>query len=147
MTQITLPNEAATLALGAAMAAHMEIGDTLALRGDLGAGKTTLARGLIATLSGETDVPSPTYTLVQTYDTPKGELWHGDMYRLERPQDCIELGLEDAFLDCICVIEWPNKLGSFLPEMCINITITFDGAGRVARIKGAKDWIKDLSLT
>lgn len=147
LTQIDLPNEAATLALGAAVAAHMEIGDTLALRGDLGAGKTTLARGLIGALSGEGDVPSPTYTLVQTYETPKGELWHGDMYRLEQPQDCIELGLEDAFLDCICVIEWPDKLGGFLPDTAVNITIIFDGAGRVARIEGAKQWIKDLSLT
>ena len=73
------------------------------------------------------------------------------MYRLEQPQDCLELGLEDAFLDCICVIEWPDKLGAFLPESAINITITFDGPnrdmGRSARIEGAKDWIKELSLT
>ena len=151
LTQINLPNEAATLALGAALASHLAAGDTLALRGELGAGKTTLARGIITALSGETDVPSPTYTLVQTYESARGELWHGDMYRLARPQDCLELGLEDAFLDCICVIEWPDKLGAFLPESAINITITFDGPnrdmGRSARIEGAKDWIKDLSLT
>ena len=123
------------------------MGDTLALRGNLGAGKTTLARGLISALSGESEVPSPTYTLVQTYETPKGELWHGDMYRLDRPEDCIELGLEDAFLDCICIIEWPDKLGDFLPRASIDVTILFDGPGRVACIKGAKDWIKGLSLT
>lgn len=147
LTHINLPNEAATLSLGAALAHFMAVGDSLALRGDLGAGKTTLARGLIGALSGETDVPSPTYTMVQTYDTPKGELWHGDMYRLERPQDCIELGLEEAFLDCICLIEWPDKLGGYLPKDAINITIAFDGTGRAARIEGAKKWIKDLCLT
>jgi tRNA threonylcarbamoyladenosine biosynthesis protein TsaE len=146
LTQITLPDEAQTLALGAALAARLTAGDCLALRGGLGVGKTTLARGLITALSGETDVPSPTYTLVQSYDTPKGELWHGDMYRLERPEDCLELGLEDAFLDAICLIEWPDKLGAFLPETAINLTIEFADEGRVARLEGAQHWIKDFSL-
>lgn len=149
--QINLGDEAATLALGAAIAAHIAAGDVLALRGDLGAGKTTLARGIITALlsglAGETEVPSPTYTLVQSYDTPKGELWHGDMYRLERPEACIELGLEDAFLDCICLIEWPDKLGGFLPETAINLTLRFDGDGRAARIEGSKNWIEDLDIT
>ena len=144
--QINLPDEAATLALGALLAEHIAVGDCLALRGDLGAGKTTLARGMIAALTNESDVPSPTYTLVQSYETPKGELWHGDMYRLERPEDCAELGLEDAFLDCICLIEWPDKLGSFLPKSAINITLSFDGGGRMARIGGAPSWIADLSV-
>ena len=142
LTQIDLPNEAATLALGAAMAAHVAVGDTLALRGDLGAGKTTLARGLIGALSGEMDVPSPTYTLVQTYETPKGELWHGDMYRLEQSQDCIELGLEDAFLDCICLIEWPDKLGGYLPSRHLRITLAQDGESdtRTLEIIGDATW-------
>jgi len=148
---IHLADEAATLALGAALAAHIAVGDCLALRGDLGAGKTTLARGLITALrkdkTDDTDVPSPTYTLVQIYDTPKCELWHGDMYRLERAEDCIELGLEDAFLDCICLIEWPDKLGTFLPETAISVTLSFGGAGRTARIEGGVNWIEDLDVT
>ena len=142
--KINLPDEAATLAFGAALAGTLAAGDVLALRGDLGAGKTTLARGVITALMGDVDVPSPTYTLVQSYDTPKGELWHGDMYRLERPEACIELGLEDAFLDCICLIEWPDKLGKFLPRNAVNITLSFDGHGRTARIEGAPSWIAAL---
>lgn len=147
LTQIFLSDEAATLALGAALAANVQMGDTLALRGDLGAGKTTLARGLIFALTGEREVPSPTYTLVQTYDIADGELWHGDMYRLERPEDCLELGLDDAFLDCICLIEWPDKLGAYLPKDTINVTLRFEGAGRVAHVEGAHAWIRTLSIT
>lgn len=146
MTQIKLPDEAATLAMGARIAPFLHTGDMLALRGALGAGKTTFARGLIRTLTGETDVPSPTYTLVQIYETSDGELWHGDMYRLEQPQDCIELGLEDAFLDCICVIEWPDKLGVFLPKDYIEVSIAFDGEGRVATLKGRRNWIDKIEV-
>ncbi len=152
---IELANPDATLALGAALSAYVEMGDVLALRGDLGAGKTTMARGLIRALTkglnGDTEVPSPTFSLVQIYETPKGELWHGDMYRLESPQACIELGLEDAFLDCICVIEWPDKLGHYLPSGTINITLSFTKASsereaRTARVEGARDWIEKLDI-
>lgn len=146
VTQIKLTDEPATLALGAAIAPHLRIGDVLALRGDLGAGKTCFARGVITALIGPAEVPSPTYTLVQVYDTPRGELWHGDMYRLPRPQDVIELGLEDAFLDCICVIEWPDKIEGFLPDDAINIEISFDCACRQARIEGPREWIKGLAI-
>ncbi len=140
--RIDLADPDATLALGAALSAHLQVGDVLALRGDLGAGKTTLARGLISALIGDTEVPSPTFSLVHIYETSKGEVWHGDMYRLESPQACIELGLEDAFLDCICLIEWPDNLGSYLPEQVINITLNFNGEARTALIEGVPDWIE-----
>ncbi len=134
------------MALGADLAENVEAGDVLALRGDLGAGKTTTARGLITALIGDTEVPSPTFSLVQIYETAKGELWHGDMYRLEQPQACIELGLEDAFLDCICLIEWPDNLGHYLPSGAINVTLNFNGEARTALVEGAHDWIKTLNI-
>lgn len=158
VTQIELADEQATLALGAAVAPHLRTGDVFALRGGLGAGKTCFARGVITALVGPAEVPSPTYTLVQSYDTPQGELWHGDMYRLPREDDVIELGLEDAFLDCICLIEWPDKIAAFLPDDVIDIEFSFDGpagplGNQVSRhvsrqviIKGAREWIKGLKI-
>ena len=136
MQTVFLQDEAATLALGARLAPLVTTGDVIALSGDLGAGKTTLARGLIAALCGDIEVPSPTYTLVQTYDTPKGELWHCDMYRLERPEDGYELGLMDAFETAICLIEWPENLGDLLPRDCLKIDIGFDGVSRKATLSG-----------
>ena len=139
MQTAILKDESATLSLGAKLAWLLRPGDVVAMTGGLGAGKTTLARGIIKALCGDTDVPSPTYTLVQTYDTPRGELWHCDMYRLERPEDAWELGLIDAFDDAICLIEWPDKLGSLLPKDILSIELGFDGAGRKAVFTGWKE--------
>ena len=139
MQTVNLPDETATLALGANLARILRTGDVIALTGDLGAGKTTLARGLIQSVLGEIDVPSPTYTLVQTYDMPDYELWHCDMYRLERPEDGYELGLIDAFEDAACLIEWPDKLGALMPEDALRIDIQFEGEGRVAHLSGFGD--------
>ncbi len=136
MRSVYLSNESATLALGAKIAPHLNVGDVIALRGELGAGKTTFARGLIKALTDETEVPSPTYTLVQVYEADRCEIWHCDMYRLERPEDGIELGLLDAFEDAICVIEWPDKLGGFLPKNALNIDIVFKGEGREVHFTG-----------
>lgn len=138
----SLLDHKATEALGAALAQHMVCGDVLALIGDLGAGKTTLARGFIQALCGaSTEVPSPTYTLIQTYDTPKGELWHGDMYRLEKPEDGYELGLLDAFEEAICLVEWPDKLGALWPEDALTLSLNFKDEGREAVLSGAREWI------
>lgn len=139
-----LDDPSATLALGARFAAHLQIGDSVLLYGELGAGKTTFVRGLIQALMGQTEVPSPTYTLVQVYDTDIGEVWHGDMYRLERPQDCEELGLPDAFDDAICLIEWPDKLGDYAPQDALMLELEFDGDARRATLSGARDWITDV---
>ena len=136
MQNLTLKYDGDTLALGATLAEVVVPGDIIALTGDLGAGKTTLARGLIHALCGEIEVPSPTYTLVQMYDTPKGEIWHCDMFRLEQPRDAYELGLIEAFDTAICLIEWPDKLGELLPDNCLSIDIGFDGEGRIARLSG-----------
>src|SRR5690606_35821703 len=109
---IRLPDPAATEALGARIAHRLRAGDVIALYGGLGAGKTTLARGLIrALLRADVETPSPTYTLVQSYETPGLEVVHADLYRLESPEESVELGLEDAFVAAATVIEWPERLG------------------------------------
>jgi tRNA threonylcarbamoyladenosine biosynthesis protein TsaE len=98
-------------------------GDVVALWGDLGVGKTTFTRVLIQTLVGKAiDVPSPTFTLVQVYECPPGEVWHCDLYRLKDPEEVFELGLEDAFHQAICLIEWPERLENLLPQRRIDIT-------------------------
>jgi len=109
---IALPDEAATIALGAAIAPHLRRGDVVYLTGDLGMGKSTLARGLIRALTHpDQDVPSPTFTLIQGYDTPGFELLHLDLYRLEDPEETRELGLDEALHDSVLLIEWPDRLG------------------------------------
>lgn len=111
------------LTLAQPLAKALRKGDAIALWGDLGVGKTTFARVLIQTLVGEEiDVPSPTFTLIQTYDSTHGEIWHCDLYRLKEPEEAFELGLEDAFHDAICLIEWPERLGNLLPQRRIDIT-------------------------
>lgn len=140
-----LSNNQETLALGARLSTHLRVGDVVALHGGLGAGKTTLVRGLLQALLGEDcEVPSPTYTLVQIYETDIGEVWHGDMYRLSRPEDGEELGLFDAFEDAICLIEWPDKLGDFWPRDALSLTLDFHGEGRMATLSGHRDWIVDV---
>jgi len=139
MQTINLPDEASTFALGGKVIEQLSIGDVVALKGDLGAGKTTLVRGMLQSIMGEIEVPSPTYTLIQTYETPKFELWHCDMYRLERPEDGYELGLLDAFEDAVCLLEWPDKLGDLMPEDALEIDIQFDGEGRKVTLKGFKE--------
>ena len=99
-------------------------GDVVALNGDLGAGKSTLARFIIQSFLGdETNVPSPTFTLVQTYEAKKFDIWHMDLYRLEEPTQIIELGVEEAFSNSLCLIEWAEKGQGFLPREIMNINI------------------------
>lgn len=135
MTVHSLSDDAQMRAFGATLARTAKIGDVWALTGDLGAGKTTLARGFIEALCGAVDVPSPTYTLVQTYAAPEFEIWHCDLYRLERPDDILELGLLDAFEDSVCLIEWPEKLGPYKPRVLHRLHIDFaDDGGRLVRV-------------
>ncbi|MGB0689946.1 MAG: tRNA (adenosine(37)-N6)-threonylcarbamoyltransferase complex ATPase subunit type 1 TsaE [Candidatus Puniceispirillum sp.] len=145
--KLELQNLAATERLGQFLSQDLAAGDVIALYGQLGAGKSTLARALISTLCPhEADIPSPTFTLVQTYDMPDGTpLWHLDLYRIDTPDDAIELGIEDAFLDAVCVIEWPVRLGDLLPDDCLSIHINIsddalDSQVRQVEISAPASW-------
>ena len=155
---LPLKDADATALLGAALAKLVGPGDVVALWGDLGAGKTSFARALIqAQLAAHgkiEDVPSPTFTLVQTYETPKLEIWHVDLYRITHPEEVIELGVEDAIPDSLVLIEWPGRMGPYLPQDRLDVFFdqpspqtgetTSDLPGRVAKLwigpKGQSRW-------
>ena len=127
---IELPNQILntsdeTADLAERISAQLRIGDTLLLQGDIGAGKSFFARALIQSLQNHPeDVPSPTFTLVQTYTTNIGEVWHADLYRLNDPSEAEELGLAEAFSDAICLIEWPDRLANLSPPDAITLSFT-----------------------
>lgn len=148
---LSLADEAATARLAAALAPLAAAGDVIALWGDLGTGKTALARAFIRALCGaDEEVPSPTFTLVQLYDAPAATLWHFDLYRLERPEDALELGIEEAFADGVSLIEWPDRLAGLLPAERLDITLS-RGSGpteRTVSFSGSGGWatrIKEVS--
>lgn len=106
-----------TAGFASALSAELGAGDTVLLSGAVGAGKTHFARHLIqAILREPEDVPSPTFTLIQTYETKAGPLWHADLYRISSPYEIEELGLADAFETNICLVEWPDRLGTLAPQ-------------------------------
>lgn len=133
---VALPNANATASLGARLASISAIGDAVLLYGGLGAGKTTCARGLIAAWTDgcEVDAPSPTYTIIQWYDGPRGPLAHLDLYRVSRPDELDEIGLEDALDAALCVIEWPDRLAA-PPQHRIDVRLTTQEDARVASIR------------
>ncbi len=139
--ELVLANVEDTGDLGARLATLLSAGDVVCLSGPLGAGKTTLARGVIMAWTGVAqDAPSPTFTLVQTYDGAKGELWHADLYRLKGAEEVFELGLVDAFAYAACLIEWPERLGRLAPANRIDIALAFNGEGRTAQVRGYGAW-------
>ena len=147
MRSIALPDVAATLALGRRIAAVLRPGDVVALSGGLGVGKTTLARAVIAALGYESDVPSPTFAIVQTYDPPAVALplVHADFYRLEHPREADELGLDDYREGAAMLAEWPEKAGGFAQEpACLSIRMESAGQGRIAIVEGGTDWLERL---
>lgn len=115
--------EAETQRFGAQLAKALKSGDVVCFEGPLGAGKSTLARGLIQTLSGARDIPSPTFTLVETYEVQTGDIWHFDLYRLEKQSDVWELGFEDALESGISLIEWPDKIEGIIPADALRLSI------------------------
>jgi tRNA threonylcarbamoyladenosine biosynthesis protein TsaE len=133
-----LPDEAATERLGAALAVRLRPRDVVALQGGLGAGKTTLARAILRAASGDPTlvVPSPTFTLVEVYDTPRGAFWHFDLYRLEASEQVFELGWEEARAEGIALVEWAERLGRLLPKERLTVSLAVEGAGRHADLEG-----------
>ncbi len=132
-----LADDAATAALGQQLAVALKPGDLLMLEGDLGAGKTALARAVIRALAGDPrlDVPSPTFALVQPYDTPHGPVLHADLYRIASARDVDELGLFDS-PDAIVLVEWAERSHEVMERATglVRLTIPADGAGRHAEI-------------
>lgn len=142
--KIPLPDMAATEALGAQIAAALRAGDVVALTGGLGAGKTTLARAIIAALGHEGEVPSPTFAIVETYDPPgvRLPLVHADFYRLQRPEEAEEIGLDDYREGAALIAEWPDHAGGFAHEPgCLSITIETAETERTAIVEQGADWL------
>jgi tRNA threonylcarbamoyladenosine biosynthesis protein TsaE len=130
-----LTSEGATIAAGAALAPIVQAGDVITLSGPLGVGKTALARGLIAALGHEGEVPSPSFAIVQPYDELDPPVWHVDLYRIEEPSDIDELGL-DAAVEAVLLVEWPERAG---PEMWADaLALSLDFAPDDERILTAK---------
>lgn len=139
MIEWTLPNLAATEALAARLAALLAPGDAVLLEGPLGAGKSAFARALLRAASGAPtlEVPSPTFTLVQGYDLPRGMAHHFDLYRLGGAEEVLELGWDEA-REGIVIVEWPDRLGALRPSEALTVTLapSAEDDARVARLSG-----------
>jgi len=132
---------AETAALGARIAASLGMGDAVALEGDLGAGKTTLARAILTALGLLEDVPSPTFTLVQRYETPRLVVTHFDLYRIEKDAELEELGLDEALAEGAALIEWPERAGTHLPADALHVQLAIiDETTRRVRLSGPPRW-------
>ena len=146
---IRLAGEAATTTLAKALAPHLRPGDVVTLTGTLGAGKTTFARMLITVLAGRpVEVPSPTFTLVQTYDLPPGSVWHFDLYRLAASDEVLELDWDEAVAEGIVLVEWPDRLGSLTPGDRLDIHLRFGDQSdedRLAVLTGYGRWTERLT--
>ncbi|GAA0764690.1 tRNA (adenosine(37)-N6)-threonylcarbamoyltransferase complex ATPase subunit type 1 TsaE [Erythrobacter ramosus] len=147
-TRSSLPDLASMAAYGAAIAGRLRAGDVVALTGGLGAGKTTLARAILASLGHEGEVPSPTFTIIETYDSPPLRLAavHADFYRLKDPAELAEIGLDDYREGAVLLAEWPDHAGGFAHEPgCLSITLEPVGesgeGGRIAIARGGADWV------
>ncbi len=140
--QRKLADENCTIALGAELALMLQPGDFIALKGDLGTGKTALARAIIRAcgLAEDEDVPSPTFTLVQSYEHIRIPVWHFDLYRIEAPEEIFELGFEEAEDSAICLVEWPEKMARYLPANYLEICLEHAGPGRRALLRAHGNW-------
>ena len=139
--RIALPDLVAMVAFGRRIAGKLAPGDVIALSGTLGTGKTTLARAIVAALSHVGEVPSPTYTIIETYDDTRLPLVHADFYRLEDPSEVEELGLDDYREGAVLLAEWPDHAGGFAHEAgCLSIALEKVGDGREAVVTPGTSW-------
>ena len=147
MPVVDLPDEAATAAFAARISALAEVGDVIALKGDLGCGKTSFARSFIRARGGTEEVPSPTFTLAQIYELGSAAIWHFDLYRVKSPEEAWELGIEDAFSEGISLIEWPERLGPLLPRRRLEIEFLYGDQpeARRALIDAGEGWQQRLA--
>lgn len=127
-------SEEDTAAVARRLALITKPGDIWALNGTLGVGKSVFARAFIQTLTGAKEVPSPTFTLVQMYVAPEFDIYHYDLYRLKRPDEIFELGVEEAFYTGVSLVEWPEKMGAFAPRNMWTVTIYTENDKRVIKI-------------
>lgn len=144
---ISLPDLAAMQRFGQAIAETLRPGDVVALSGGLGAGKTTLARAIIAALGHKGEVPSPSFAIFEVYDPPalRLPLVHADFYRLARPEEVEELGLDDYRDGAALIAEWPEHAGGFAHEAgCLSIALEVADDGRIAIVEGGADWLGRL---
>lgn len=126
---MNLKDEAATLALGGRLAKALRPGDVVTLSGELSAGKTTLVRGLLAALGHEGEVPSPSFAIVQPYESLSPPVWHVDLYRIENPTDLDELGLEDISSEGVLIVEWPEHAGRDAWPHALALSLEVDDKG------------------
>jgi tRNA threonylcarbamoyladenosine biosynthesis protein TsaE len=138
---IPLPNLSATEAAAARLAPLLRRGDVLALSGELGAGKTTFARALLHSLGIMEEVPSPTFTLLQTYDAPHFTVNHFDLYRLENETELLELGWDDALSDGVSVIEWPERASRRLPKNLLTLNFKLENGERTLAFGPEGEWV------
>ena len=132
-------SEKDTIAFAKKFAQTLKGNEIIALWGTLGMGKTVFAKAVIQELTGrKEELPSPNFTLLQTYDTPLAEVFHFDFYRLKNPEEAYEIGIEDAFKDGISLIEWPEKIGALLPRQAINIYFEMTPEGRLISVEEKK---------
>jgi tRNA threonylcarbamoyl adenosine modification protein YjeE len=137
--EFALPDLDATTHLGGRIAGGLQTGDAVALWGDLGAGKTTLARAILQALGVTEEVPSPTFTLVQSYDT-RPPVAHFDLYRLKHGREMQELGFEDALDNGAVLVEWPERAPEALPPEALHVRLGLQDGVRLARLTGPARW-------
>ena len=142
---VALADLGATGLLGARIAAALHVGDAVTLEGDLGAGKTTLARAILHALGVTEEVPSPTFTLVQYYETAKLPVRHYDLYRIENPSEVEELGLEEALDEGAALIEWPERALAWMPPDRLHVAMRLKDGTRSAKISGPPRWASAIA--
>ncbi len=143
--KVDLPDLAAMEAFGRRIAARLRPGDVVALSGGLGTGKTTLSRAILAALGHEGEVPSPTFTIVETYDNLNPPVAHADFYRLEDSSEAEQLGLDDYREGAVLLAEWPDHAGGFAHEpACLQIALEIAGDGRLAVVEGGSAWLERM---